>query len=356
MPTADSLERMLKSKSTLIAPKAPLVIPKAIAKPVVDPSAARYAAMEAQEKARLAAIKAAPDDQIGRRIAISQPITTNTAPSTIPAPSKGIPKDDVVGRRMVLGEPITTSTAVDKYGVNALPGDQLERRIALGEPITTDTATDKYGTTKPVVKDTTPTPTTTTTTPTTQNPKDEDPPVAPVVIPPVQEPVKKDDDEEPPVVVVIPGSGSGNAATAPAIKVATPDIITIDQETLPSELMTAMIFESIGGQELINISRHDLITGGNLEYQPIKNMAIINAEYGSGNIIFMPDSSSEYLRNFTIDWESHTIESFSDLDSSHIGIDTTKNEVYLLVTNMKPGEQIETQVLRSVTPYDYTKF
>lgn len=151
---------------------------------------------------------------------------------------------------------------------------------------------------------------------------------------------------------------ASSAATPAAtqIKVATPDIITIDQETLPVELMTALIFESIGGQELINIARHDLITGGNLEYQPIKNMAIINSEYNSRNIIFMPDSSNEYSRNFTIDWDSHTIESFSDLDSTHIGIDSTKNELSLIVTNMKPGEQVEVQVLRSVTPYDYTKF
>lgn len=157
----------------------------------------------------------------------------------------------------------------------------------------------------------------------------------------------------PPAPAVVSTAASSTTAQ---IKPATPDIITIDQETLPAELMTALIFESIGGQELLSLSRHDLITGGNLEYQPIRNMAIINAEYNSSNIIFMPDSATAYLRNFPISWDSHIIESFSDLDSSHIKIDTTKNELVIIVTDMKPGEQVEVETLKSVTSYDYTKF
>ena len=148
------------------------------------------------------------------------------------------------------------------------------------------------------------------------------------------------------------GSGGGSAGgsnaaanvatptNSPAIKVATPDIITIDQETLPAELMTSLIFENIGGQELLSISRHDLISGSNLDYQSIKNLNEIYINHNSLNIIPMPDSSTVYSKNFPISWDSHIVEEFSSADSTHILIDSVAKELQILVTNMKPGEQI----------------
>lgn len=150
-------------------------------------------------------------------------------------------------------------------------------------------------------------------------------------------------------------SGSNNSASSTVgVKTATPDIITIDQETLPAELMTSLIFENIGGQELLSISRHDLISGSNLDYQSIKNLNEIYINHNSLNIIPMPDSSTVYSKNFPISWDSHIIEEFSSADSSHIFIDSASKELQILVTNMKPGEQIEVEVLSSISEYNYT--
>lgn len=74
------------------------------------------------------------------------------------------------------------------------------------------------------------------------------------------------------------------------------------------------------------------------------------------NIIPMPDLSNNYAKNFPIVWESHIIEEFSSLDSTHIYLDNAKKELNLLVTNMKPGEQVEVEILSSVTGYNATKF
>lgn len=148
----------------------------------------------------------------------------------------------------------------------------------------------------------------------------------------------------------------GTPTNSPAIKVATPDIITIDQETLPAELMTSLIFENIGGQELLSISRHDLISGSNMDYQAIKNLRDVYLNNNPLNIIPMPDLSNSYAKNFPIVWESHIIEEFSSLDSTHIYLDNAKKELNLLVTNMKPGEQVEVEILSSVTGYNATKF
>lgn len=152
------------------------------------------------------------------------------------------------------------------------------------------------------------------------------------------------------------GGASGSSVPSAAIKVATPDIITINQETLPAELMTSLIFENIGGQELLSISRHDLISGSNMDYQAIKNLRDVYLNNNPLNIIPMPDLSNNYAKNFPIVWESHIIEEFSSLDSTHIYLDNAKKELNLLVTNMKPGEQVEVEILSSVTGYNATKF
>lgn len=151
-------------------------------------------------------------------------------------------------------------------------------------------------------------------------------------------------------------ANAGTTTNSPAVKVATPDIITIDQETLPAELMTSLIFENIGGQELLSISRHDLISGSNMDYQAIKNLRDVYLNNNPLNIIPMPDLSNNYAKNFPIVWESHIIEEFSSLDSTHIYLDNAKKELNLLVTNMKPGEQVEVEILSSVTGYNATKF
>ena len=50
----------------------------------------------------------------------------------------------------------------------------------------------------------------------------------------------------------------------PQVKSATPDIVLFNDDTVPIETMTDLIFEKIGGQELINIARSDTINGQKL--------------------------------------------------------------------------------------------
>jgi hypothetical protein len=64
----------------------------------------------------------------------------------------------------------------------------------------------------------------------------------------------------------------GPSANTSSIKIATPDIMIGKDEVVPIETMTNLIFEDIGGQEIINISRADLVNGQKVVYQPIKNL------------------------------------------------------------------------------------
>ena len=56
----------------------------------------------------------------------------------------------------------------------------------------------------------------------------------------------------------------------PSTKSATPEKIALSNPILDPEVMSDLLFENIGGQELINISRNDLVNGQDVAYSPIK--------------------------------------------------------------------------------------
>ena len=60
--------------------------------------------------------------------------------------------------------------------------------------------------------------------------------------------------------------------------------------------MTDLIFENIGGQELINILRSDIINGQNISYQPIKNLTNLYFQYNPQNILALQDTDSNYFK------------------------------------------------------------
>lgn len=100
-----------------------------------------------------------------------------------------------------------------------------------------------------------------------------------------------------PLVSVL--SNSNITSTVDGVKVATPDIILFDADSVPIEVMTDLLFEDIGGQEIINIVRNDIINGQNVIYTPIKNLSAISYEYNSKNIIPMPQTQEKFFNNFS---------------------------------------------------------
>ena len=52
---------------------------------------------------------------------------------------------------------------------------------------------------------------------------------------------------------------------AGGVKAATPDIILFDEAALPVDAMSHLIFENIGGHEIINMLRYDTVDGKRVE-------------------------------------------------------------------------------------------
>lgn len=127
-------------------------------------------------------------------------------------------------------------------------------------------------------------------------------------------------------------------------KTAPIDTVLFDDETMPVEVMTDLIFEDIGGQELITISRSDIINGQKISYQPIKNVSLLQQTYNPNNIIALQLGSEKYFANFSIKFEEKIPKKGNGPNDSNVYMDTTTGDIILEFVNLKDDEQIEVQI------------
>lgn len=147
-------------------------------------------------------------------------------------------------------------------------------------------------------------------------------------------------------------SGATQYKAAPAIKTATPDIVILDDETFPEEALAALIFENIGGQELLNISRSDIINGQKISYSPIKNLASIQQQFNSRNIISLDGTSDKYFSGFSIKLEDKTPISGNGENEEFVYIDPLTGDLVVEAVNLQADERIEIEIIQNGTIYD----
>lgn len=148
------------------------------------------------------------------------------------------------------------------------------------------------------------------------------------------------------MVEATPNLPRPNASTASeGVLAASKDIFVITDESLPIEIMTDLVFEDIGGQEIINISRSDIVSGQNVIYQPIKNLTLLNYQYNPQNIISLQDTLESYFKKFPIqlDKKIPTVGTGGNNETAYIDSDT--GNLIINVVNLEKDEQVEVQIL-----------
>lgn len=183
------------------------------------------------------------------------------------------------------------------------------------------------------------TPTTPTTTPTAKTP---------VVITPSPTPTT------PSTVSATPStmSPATQSSPPPPVKTAPIDTILFNDESIPIEIMADLIFENIGGQELINIARNDTVNGQTVIYQPIKNLTSIQQEYNPNNIVALQATSDKYFENFAIKFDTKVPETGTGDNGAHVYIDPETGSLVVEAINLDPDEQIELEITTSGTIYE----
>lgn len=151
----------------------------------------------------------------------------------------------------------------------------------------------------------------------------------------------------------------GSAITS--VKV--PELYNIDfnNEVVPESILEFLLFEQIGGQELLSISRADILNGQNVSYGIISNLTDVSSQYSSENILSLPGTLPDLFKVFGLVLESYvpTLE-FSQLEllsklpnespNSYVDIDAssnTKNNLILEFRNMQANYEVEVQIMDS---------
>ena len=138
----------------------------------------------------------------------------------------------------------------------------------------------------------------------------------------------------------------------PPPKTAPIDTILFDEEAVPIEIMSDMIFEDIGGHEIINIARNDTINGQTVTYQPIKNLSSIQQQYNPNNVLALQNTSDKYFQNFSIKLDTKLPEEGSGPDAAYIYIEDATGDLIIELINLESDEQIEVEISLSGTIYE----
>ena len=132
-----------------------------------------------------------------------------------------------------------------------------------------------------------------------------------------------------------------------SVKIATPDLILFDDSSVPIEVMSDLIFENIGGQELINISRNDMVNGQDVIYQPIKNLTTLYLQYNPQNVLALQNTSAAYFKNFPIKLENKIPNVGTGPNGEIVYIDPETGNIVINVINLEKDEVVEVQILNS---------
>ncbi len=149
-----------------------------------------------------------------------------------------------------------------------------------------------------------------------------------------------------------PATTSMASTIAATVKTAPIDTILFDDNSVSIDRMFNLILEDIGGQELINIARNDIINGQQVSYQPIKNLSSIQQQYNYNNILGIQNTSDKYFSNFSIKLENKIPNNGNGPNGSNVYLEDLTGNLVIETVNIEPDEQIEVEITVSATIYE----
>lgn len=137
----------------------------------------------------------------------------------------------------------------------------------------------------------------------------------------------------------------------PPTKTAPIDTVLFNDNSMSIEIMTDLIFENIGGHELINIARNDIINGQQVSYTPIKNLGLIQQTYNPNNILRLQATSEKYFGNFSIKFEDKIPLVGNGPNGSNVYIDEDTGDLIIEGVNINKDELFEVEMSLNGTIY-----
>ena len=142
------------------------------------------------------------------------------------------------------------------------------------------------------------------------------------------------------------------AYTPAPTKTAPIDTVLFNDDSMSPEIMADLIFEDIGGHELLSISRNDIINGQRVSYSPIKNLGLVQQKYNPNNILRLQATSDTYFANFAIKFEEKVPLEANGTNGVNVYIEQETGDLIIETVNMNNDEQLEIEIAINGTIYE----
>jgi hypothetical protein len=148
------------------------------------------------------------------------------------------------------------------------------------------------------------------------------------------------------------GGSGGSASSSSAVKSAPIDTVVFIDEAFSTEFITDLLFEDIGGQELLSIARNDTVNGQDVAYQPIKNLNILSETYNVNSLLRLQETSDRFFANFIIDLREKVPQVGNGENGANYYLDLSTGDGVIELINMRDDEEVEIQIANAGTIED----
>jgi hypothetical protein len=128
------------------------------------------------------------------------------------------------------------------------------------------------------------------------------------------------------------------------IKSAPIDTIEFIDETFSDNLIIDLLFEDVGGQELLTIARNDTVNGQSVVYQPFKNLGILQETYNATTLLRLQETSDKFFSNFLINLRDRIPVVGAGENGKNYYLHPTDGSAIIEFINIRSDEQIEIQI------------
>lgn len=143
-----------------------------------------------------------------------------------------------------------------------------------------------------------------------------------------------------------PDTAYGDTPTPAAtpVKTAPIDTVVFIDDAVSDALITDLLFEDVGGQELLTIARSDTVNGQEVIYQPFKNLNILQETYNPTNLLLLQETSDKIFANYIIDLREKIPKVGNGIDGKNFYVDSITGDLIVEFVNLKSDEQVEVQI------------
>jgi hypothetical protein len=141
----------------------------------------------------------------------------------------------------------------------------------------------------------------------------------------------------------IPKKGNADIAAKQKVKVATSNLFITEQVIDKTDQMADAIIEDIGGQEIINISRNDLLNGQNVTYNVIENLESTQRQFNPNELIKLQSTSADFFDTFTLNLDNFTPNYGTGDGGQIVYVNSSNGEVVVNTINLSNNLVLEVE-------------